>query len=164
MTESFCREDRCSEEMDLDPDTGEATLAVTKTFYPNPSASRSEIENAHHLPVAVHAIYREALAAHAAQLPISVGFAVRAIIEAVCIDKQIPGYNLEQKIDGLAAAGLITADSAKILHSLRFMGNAAAHQIKAHKAQELGTALDIADILLQNVYVLPQLANKLPKK
>ena len=65
-------------------------------------------------------------------------------------------YGLSQ----LTTAFLVGA--ATILHNLRFMGNAAAHEMKAHSIQEISTALDIVEILLQNVYVLPKLAEVLP--
>jgi hypothetical protein len=162
MTESFCREYQCSEEFDYEPETGQQFLPVTRTFYPSAAAERPEMPNSQYLPAGVAGIYREALSAFGAQLPISTGFGLRAIIEAVCIDKGIDGRNLEHRIDGLAAIGLITSAAATILHSLRFMGNAAAHEMKAHSVQEIATALDIVEILLQNVYVLPKLAERLP--
>lgn len=121
------------------------------------------MQKSHCLPAGVAPIYREAVAASSAQLPISSGFGIRAIIEAVCKDKDIKGQNLENRIDGLVSAGLITPAAATMLHSLRFMGNAAAHEMKAHSLEEISNALDIVEILLQNVYVLPSLAESVPK-
>jgi hypothetical protein len=161
MMESFCREYQCSEETEYDVNTGQEYLPTTRTFYPTPSDARPEMHGAHHLPASVLPIYREALFASANDLPISAGFAIRAIIEAVCIDKAVPGRTLAKRIDGLASTGLITSAAAVILHNLRFMGNAAAHEMKAHSSAEISTAIDIAEILLQNVYVLPNLAQKL---
>lgn len=164
MNESFCREYQCSEEMDHDPNTGEAFLPIERTFYPNPTTGRAEMTSSHYLPAGVAAIYREALSALGTQLLISAGFAMRAIIEAVCIDKAINGQNLKDRIDELSSTGLITAASATIFHSLRFMGNAATHEMRAHSIQEISIALDIVEILLQNVYVLPKLAEVLPEQ
>lgn len=158
ITDSFCREYSCSEDIDHDPHTRESEYEVTKNFYPSHTAGRREVDNSHYVPKTVYPIYREAIAAHVSQLPILVGFAVRAISEEVCCDKQIVGVNPEEKIDDLSADGLITQEAAKLLHSLRFMGNHAAHKIIAHTPSEPNTALDIVDILLQNVYVLPRLA------
>ena len=53
--------------------------------------------------------------------------------------------------------------AAEILHGLRFMGNAAAHEMKAHSIKNIETALDVVEILLKQVYVLPNLAKSLPK-
>lgn len=162
LTESFCREYQCSEDYDYDPDTDEPVLSIERTLYPNPSAGNSEISNIHYLPNEVAAIYREALSGLEAKLPVSAGFAMRAIIESVCIDNEIKGNNLEIRIERLCSAGLITPAARDILHSLRFMGNDAVHRMKAHSIQEIANALDIVGILLQNVYVLPKLAKALP--
>ena len=43
-----------------------------------------------------------------------------------------------------------------------FYGKRSAHEMKAHSIQEISTTLDIVEILLQNVYVLPRLAEVLP--
>ena len=59
---------------------------------------------------------------------------------------------------------MVTPDGAKILHSLRFMGNDAAHEVEAHPEADLMTALDVVEYLLKGVYILPRLAAKLPKK
>ena len=43
------------------------------------------------------------------------------------------------------------------------MGNAAAHEIEPPERDELTAALDIAENLLANLYVLPELAEKMKK-
>ena len=53
---------------------------------------------------------------------------------------------------------------ATALHSLRFMGNAAAHEMKAHLQKELNAAFDVVEHLLYGVYVLPKQAAQLPDK
>lgn len=80
----------------------------------------------------------------------------------MCKEKSIAGRNLEVKINNLASRGLITPEAATILHSLRFMGNKAAHEIKAHNEAEMNAAFDVIEILLQSVYVLPRRARQLP--
>ena len=70
--------------------------------------------------------------------------------------------NLENQINDLITAGVITADGGRILHSLRFMGNKAAHEVKAHTPEELGIAMDVIDHLLLGVYILPDKAKRLP--
>jgi hypothetical protein len=109
-------------------------------------------------------IYKETHAALCSELPILAGIGIRAIIEAVCKDKKIKGRNLEEKIDALVAKGLTTPAGAKILHSLRFLGNDAAHEVKAHSTEELASALSVAEHLLQSVYILPGIAKALPKR
>jgi hypothetical protein len=57
---------------------------------------------------------------------------------------------------------LIIQTEAEILHDLRFMGNKAAHEVKAHSTQELNLAFDVVEHLLKTVYILPEQAKRLP--
>jgi hypothetical protein len=57
--------------------------------------------------------------------------------------------------------GILTTDSADILHELRFLGNEAAHEVKPHSEDTLKMAMDVAEHLLKTVYVLPQQASVL---
>jgi hypothetical protein len=109
-------------------------------------------------------VYSETRTALANDQPVLAGIGIRAIVETVCKDQSAAGNNLMEKIDDLARKGVVTPDGAKILHSLRFMGNDAAHEVKAHAEADLMTALDVVEYLLKGVYILPRLAAKLPKK
>lgn len=163
-TVSFCHDSSCSEDMDVDPKTGDMVLVVTKKLYPSRVAGRSELRDAYFLPHGVYRVYQEALGALANDLRIAAGFGIRAIVEAVCADHKIVGKDLQVKIDQLLAKGLITKDGAVILHGLRFMGNDAVHEMKIHTDEEMHAAFNVAENLLQNFYIIPKHAEKLPKK
>ena len=62
------------------------------------------------------------------------------------------------KIDNLAAQHVLTTASATILHKIRSLGNAAAHEVKPHSERQLGLAMDVVEHLLKDVYILPKLA------
>lgn len=162
LTISFCEASQFSEDMDYDPHTGQPFLPTTRKYFPNRIAGRPMIQEAHLLPHGVYSIYEEAHGALCATLSIMAGFGIRAIVEAVCTDKNIKGKNLQERIDGLAGDGLITSAGSTILHSLRFMGNAAAHEMRAHSQRELNAAFDVVEYLLRGVYVLPKQAESLP--
>ncbi len=95
-------------------------------------------------------------------LPVLTGIGIRAIVETVCRERSSPGRNLAEKIGGLITLNLITQTEAEILHDLRFMGNKAAHEVKAHTTEELNLAFDIVEHLLKAVYLLPEQAKRLP--
>jgi hypothetical protein len=160
LTLSFMQESTCTEDVEYD-DEGMDTLKVTRTLYPSRLVGRALLEDHYYLPSNVEQIYLEAHAALCSSLPIMAGFGVRAVVEAVCTDKAIPGKNLQARIDGLASSGHITLEGAKILHALRFMGNKAAHEMKAPTAEELGAAFDVVEYLLNGVYIIPRRAKKL---
>ena len=163
-TVSFCVESRCSEDVDYDPRTGEQQLSVSHRVYPNRIAGRSELEHSHLLPHVTYRIYEETRAAISNDQPVLAGIGIRAIVETICKERAAKSGNLKAQIDDLADKGVITKDGATILHGLRFMGNSAAHEVKAHSRDDLIIALDVAEYLLKGVYILPKLAEKLPKK
>lgn len=162
-TVSFCVESRCSENMYYDPRTGEEQLAVSHRVYPNRIAGRSELEHSHLLPHVTYRIYEETRAAISNDQLVLAGIGIRAILETICKERAAKGNNLKDQIDSLAETGVITKDGATILHGMRCMGNSAVHEAKAHSRDELIIALDVVEYSLKGVYILPKLAEKLPK-
>lgn len=164
LTNSFREVYQCSEEWDIDPITGDHYLPSTIKYYPNRITGRPLMQDAYHLPHGVYSIYKEAHSSLCNNLNIMAGFGIRAIVEAVCKDKTIAGRNLQDRIDGLKDNGFITSPAADILHNLRFMGNAAAHEMRTHKMQELDAAFTVVEHLLQTVYIITFHASKLPQR
>jgi len=135
----------------------------TTKLYPSRLVGRKKPEWDTELPFQIYRVYDEVHAALCNNISVLGGIGIRAIVETVCKHQGLTTGNLQNKIDGLAAAGVITQAGADILHNLRIMGNTAAHEVKAHTAEELGTAMDVIENLLMNVYILPERARKLPK-
>jgi hypothetical protein len=124
---------------------------------------RKPIENVYYLPKKVRLVYMETLAAFSNKAPILAAIGVRAVVEAICADKNAGSGNLETKIDQLVEAGHLASSQADFLHLQRFMGNAAAHEIESPDRAEFEAALDIAESLLKTLYVLPMLAQDMRK-
>ncbi|NQT26519.1 DUF4145 domain-containing protein [candidate division KSB1 bacterium] len=118
---TFFEVSQCSEDI-IYPKNGKPFYPETKTYYPNRIAGRPLLRNINYLPRGVNLIYKEAHNALCAQLPILTGLGIRAIVEAICKDKNMVGRNLQEKIDSLAKQGLVAIEGAKILHNLRYMG------------------------------------------
>jgi hypothetical protein len=132
-------------------------------LYPNRMEGRPPIAYSEHLPQQVRSIYTEAHAALCSNLPVLAGVGLRGIVETVCKDQKAKGRNLEKKIHSLKKLGLIPASGATVLHSLRFMGNKAAHEATAHTVEELQRAFEVVEYLLSGVYIIPKRAESLPK-
>jgi hypothetical protein len=160
-TISFCHNYRCTEDQDWNPETQQVELFPTLTLYPSRIAGRAELDGLYELPHGVYRVYKETHAAICNKLTILAGIGIRALVEAVCTEKAAKGSKLADQIDDLVKLGLVTQDGAKILHSIRLMGNKAAHQAKANSEAELGIALDVVEHLLRGVYILPSRAAKL---
>ena len=153
-----------SEDYDNDPDTGEMITNVKMELFPSRVAGRTEIDDAFTLPREIHSIYSETLAALRGGLPVLAGIGVRAIVETVCREREASGVNLAQRIDALVTQGVLTRDGSSVLHSLRVLGNEAAHEVKPHSLGTLNVAMDVVDHLLMGVYIIPARATRLPAR
>ena len=60
--------------------------------------------------------------------------------------------NLEGEIWGLAEPNFLTFDNAKLLHELRFLGNAAAHELHSPTVSDLQLTIDVIEALIDNMH------------
>jgi len=110
--------------------------------------------NTRHLPDVVESIYEETCNAYRDGALTLSGIGFRATIEAICNDQEIKGKELSTRINNLATKGLISKKDSTRLHSIRFLGNDAAHDIKTPSKNSLEAALVIVEHLLTTVYIL----------
>lgn len=132
--------------------------------YPPRAAGRPRLADAHLLPYQVQYIYEETHKALCSEMRVLAAIGTRALVEAVCAEEGATSGNLEKKIDNLVDLGVLTKDGADILHQVQYMGNAAAHEVKRYDVETLGTAFDVVENLLQNVYILPAAASRLRRR
>jgi hypothetical protein len=133
-------------------------------IYPSRVAGRHVLRSVHILPGNISNIYEETHKALCSKQLILAGIGIRALLEAVCKEKSATGKDLEQKIDNLVGAGILTKSGAEILHGLRILGNVSAHEVKPHSENTLSLAMDVIEHLLTDVYILPTQSAKLPKR
>lgn len=133
---------------------GEWIPDITVDLYPKKMRAKRKLENIHILPQRIKIVYEESIKAYNADCFILTGVAFRAIIEAICLEKEIPGRNLEKKINALVRNKLITEKESKRLHSIRFIGNDSVHEMKAPKEESLKIVLYIIEHLLNNLYLI----------
>jgi hypothetical protein len=138
---------------------GEGYYQVDETLFPpRVDGIKGLGEDTHYLPSSIRKIYDETLMALSNQAPILAGIGLRALLETVCKEKQATGKNLLEKIDSLVVLNVLTPAGAAILHKIRALGNAAAHEVKPHSEKQLGLAMNIVEHLLKDVYILPKQA------
>lgn len=136
----------------------------SQSLFPGRIRGRKELQYLYDLPTDIQKIYKETHKALSSDQPILSGMGIRALVEAVCTEKQAKGKDLKQKIDDLVNIGVLTKEGAEVLHHTRLYGNKAAHEIAAMKETDLGVLMDIAENLLKNVYILPKKAAQLKPK
>jgi len=127
---------------------------VTIETYPKKIRVAKRIANSHALPEKIRLIYNEAIDSYNADCFILTGVAFRAVIEAICIEENILGNNLEKKINNLVRQKLITEKEANRLHSIRFIGNDSVHEMKSPSEMSLKIVLSIIEHLLNNIYLI----------
>jgi hypothetical protein len=142
-------------------DHDEWTYDEHEALYPSRLEGRRDIgDGARFLPVETRQIYTETLQALSNNSPVLAGIGLRALVETICKEREAAGRNLLEKIDSLAEQRILTPGSAQILHRVRTLGNAAAHEVKPHSEKQLGFAMDIVEHLLKDVYIIPKLVEQ----
>ncbi len=149
--------DENMEDYHTTPDGGEAVRSYEEIVcYPFSLENHNELSYLYGLPAKIRAIYQETLEAFKVKSYILTGAGFRAVIEAVCIDKNIKGKDLQQKINNLLKEKLITEKESKRLHSIRFLGNDSIHEMLKPEPRKLYIVLEIIEHLLNNIYLIDQ--------
>ncbi len=118
-------------------------------------------DNESGLPNNISNLYLEVKEAFNSESPILAGIGLRTLVEAVCIQQNIAGGNLKEKIISLHKNGQISTTELPILDKLREIGNFSAHEIKKFSMDKLSYALDIINHVLISIYILPRINKKL---
>jgi hypothetical protein len=113
------------------------------------------------IPDTVWKMYRETIDAFNANIRTLAGGGLRAVVEAICIDKRINAKNLMESIDELSKQGFLTKAQAELLHEERYLGNAALHEMATPSIQDIEDGLGIVEGLIATIYVLPSKAERL---
>jgi hypothetical protein len=113
------------------------------------------------LPPKLTKIYREALQAFNNEMGMLCAIGIRALVEGICADQEITGRNLEARIEGLST--ILPKNIVSNLHSIRFMGNDAAHELNPPPQDELRLAIEICEDLLNFIYELDYKASQLSR-
>lgn len=130
----------------------ERDVIWSSTFHPSRERFKLRKKHFQNLPPHLDRIYNEALLSLNAEAWLLSAVGLRALIEGVCKNKKVKGPNLKVSIDGLSE--ILPPNIVKNLHSFRFMGNSAVHELTPPTPEELRLALDICEDLLNYLYEL----------
>ncbi len=135
-------------------------LIADEEYFPGRTILHVEEKNFKQLPKKLTIIYRETLRAYNNSLSILCALGLRALIEGICADKGITDNNLKTRINKMESIPL-PQNIVSNLHSLRFIGNEAAHELAAPTMGELKLAIEICEDLLNYLYELDYKAYQL---
>lgn len=145
-----------SEEYYYDENEECVYVETEKLYPPRLEGVKGLGEETIYLPQKVRQIYEETRTALSVQAPVLAAIGLRALLETVCKEKEAVGGDLFKRLDSLVEKRILTPMSASILHRIRTLGNAAAHEVKPHTDRQLALAMDIVEHLLKDVYILPK--------
>jgi hypothetical protein len=151
-TTSFLQIYGDSEMVEFD-DEGERYYVDRVDIYPKFLEKGNEIEQLYYLPDKIGNIYRETISAFKANAYILTAGGFRAIIEALCNHLKIRKDDLSKRIDLLYDKGFLSLNESKRLHSIRFLGNDALHEMETPKKEQLFIILEIINHLLENLFI-----------
>ena len=167
-TESSNTEDRSYDE------EGEEWLYISSKIYPRRWDELIKKQYFCRAPRIVKVIYNETIEAFNNGLYTLCTAGIRAIIEAICIDKKIKWWlvrkvdnktkeyiekysdKLVWKINSLSNEWLLTPIFASFFHDLRGLWNDAVHQLEIPSMDELKIAIDIIERTLFNIYEIEE--------
>ena len=112
-------------------------------------------------PQKVRKIYQETIDAFNNKQPILCSIGIRSVIEAICNEEGITKKYLNSKIDELENKRIINPILCAGLHQSRIMGNDGAHRSEIFSKQELKTAINLVNKLIDTHYSLPEEVKKL---
>ncbi|TKJ33881.1 MAG: hypothetical protein CEE38_19860 [Planctomycetes bacterium B3_Pla] len=132
----------------------------SEEYFPERTKLHVEDKKFKQLPDKLTIIYRETLRAYNNSLSVLCALGIRALLEGICADKGITGSNLKTRIDNMVSIPL-PQNIVINLHSLRFIGNEAAHELSKPTKEELRLAIEICEDLLNYLYELDYKAHQL---
>jgi hypothetical protein len=124
-----------------------------KKIYPYCLTFGKELEHIWDVPISIRDIYKETIEAFKADLFLLTAGGLRAIIEATCNHLEIKNESLQKRIDLLQKKEFLTKAESKRLHSIRFLGNDALHEMEKPKKEQLYILLGIVNHLLENLFI-----------
>lgn len=151
------------ESMVFDDEEGEYVQTYRVDDYPPRQAGRRPLKDQHYLPVNVRTVYTEVLSALFGNMRMLAATGLRTLVEAICNEREARGRTLWDKINELQEMHVLTPDGATILHNVRALGNAAAHEAGLQRISELWDALDVVEHTMTAVYILPGRAERRKK-
>jgi len=111
------------------------------------------------LPKELRRIYKEIVQSYNNELNLLCAVGIRALIEGICDNKGIKGKTLEAKINNLNS--ILPNNIVENIHSFRFMGNTAVHDLTPPTEGSLRLAIEIIEDLLNFLYELDYKARRL---
>lgn len=139
----------------------EANWTAELVYFPFREEWQVEGKHFTQLPPVLDHIYGETVSAFNNNLTVLCALGIRSLLEGICSDKNIPGSNLGESVSNMVC--ILPKNIVMNLHSMRFLGNEAAHELTAPSIADLRMAIEICEDLLDYLYELDYKAEQLAR-
>lgn len=129
------------------------------TYSPKRTSKNVRSKYFRKLPEKLRTIYQESVNAYNGKLHLLCAAGLRSLMEGICADQGITRGKLHQKINALKK--VLPDNIVDNLHSFRFMGNEAVHDLTLPGQDDLRLAIEISEDLLNYLYELDYKARRL---
>jgi hypothetical protein len=146
-------------------------------LFPVRSKDKLAAKDFFNAPPNLRRIYRETIDSFNAECYTICAGGLRAIVEGICaangvtngpVEKEIKGKieirqskQLDGKISGLREKDILTKKKAELLHSHRYLGNDALHQLQMPSVDELRLGIEILEHVLIELYEIQDKAKEM---
>lgn len=135
---------------------------VDEQFYPPQTLGLASRKQFQKLGKKLATIYGEIIDAFNAGSHILCAGGLRALLEGICSDKRVSGDSLAAKIDQLTPRW-VAKSVVKNLHSIRFLGNDALHDLDTD-AEDVALAIEVVEDVLNAIYELDYNSGRLMQR
>lgn len=133
---------------------------MTEAFYPERTLGLIRPKKFQKLGEKLKKIYREIIDAFNSGSHILCASGLRILVEGICNDKHMVGTSLADRIDNLAPRW-VSKLVVKNLHSFRFLGNEALHELRTPERDHLALAIEVVEDVMNAIYELDYKSGRL---
>jgi hypothetical protein len=144
---------------DMDIDVGGDRLFKRVGYIPNRVKYYHRLTEFDYIPENLFKTYDEIVNVFNCDHFLLCSIGLRSLLEGICVNLNISGKTLEDKIEGLKL--LLPEDLVHNLHQFRFMGNEAAHALEVPSQHTLRIAIELIEDILIYFYKLRYSSNDL---
>ena len=141
------------------------------TYLPDRSSWQHKARQYRAIPHQIKKIYLEVITAFDRRMPVLCSGGLRALLEGICRDRGIErgitdGGQVKDTLEGKinALVSIVPENIVKNLHSVRFFGNTALHELDAPDRNELELAITVMEDIMNVIYDLDYQADQLSQR
>lgn len=129
----------------------DGSMVVNTSYYPGREINVIKVKEYENIPGNINVLYKEIIDSYNNSCIVLCSMGLRALVEAILVQKEIKGKDLQQKIN---SAEFIPENIRKNMHGFRFLGNDAAHRLEKPEKEDILIAINVVEDVMNIVFEL----------